>query len=175
MKSKKTALPERVFVSYQKLSVAASDINTASDELGEAVSELDAALKKLNLGVTAWTTIRGTTNQAGDYWCDDEIGFAKIGNKWGIALRKVSGNQYDPESETEEAWLFNDAPRLLRIEGVEKLPDLLDKLIQETQKTAKHIKSNAAYAKELATAIAATEVASESDSRENRQGEGRKS
>lgn len=42
-------LTERVQASYKQLSLAANNLNAASDELGKAISILDAALKKLKL------------------------------------------------------------------------------------------------------------------------------
>ena len=43
--------------SLQKLAHAAIGLNSASDELGKAIAIVDAALKKLNLGISAWATL----------------------------------------------------------------------------------------------------------------------
>jgi hypothetical protein len=58
-----------------------------------------------------------------------------------------------PETDHEEAWLFNDAPRWLRIIGIEHVPDLIEELVGEANKTAEQIKAKVTNAKELATAI----------------------
>jgi hypothetical protein len=52
-----------------------------------------------------------------------------------------------------ESWLFNDAPRTLRLRGIEKIPDLIEKLIADTEDTAKRIKAKLDQAKQLAAAV----------------------
>lgn len=145
---------DRVQTYYKQLSQAAGEINTASDELGKAVSLLDAALKRLNLGISAWVQLSGNSDDnCGDYWSRD-LGYAKIGKSWGIALRTVSGNYNDPDSESGEVWLFNEAPRWIRIEAIGKIPDLLEALIKRTEETTEKIRKKTNQAFELAAAIA---------------------
>src|SRR5713226_9643527 len=86
---------ERVQASYKQLSLAAKSLNAASDELGKAISVLDAALQKLNLGVSGWVTLAG--NEDGNNWWSRGVGYTKVGDKWGIALRKVSGDYQWPD------------------------------------------------------------------------------
>lgn len=143
---------ERVQASYKQLAVAANTLNTASDALGEAISVLDAALKRLNLGISAWVQLSGNTD-TGDYWWSRDVGYTKIGDKWGIGLRKQSGDYSDPENDSEETWLFNEAPRWMRIEAVGKIPDLLEALIKQAEDTTKKIKDRTAQAIELAAAM----------------------
>jgi hypothetical protein len=145
-------LSERVAKSIQKLSVVASDLNNASDELGRAISAIDVVLQSLNIGVPTWTTIIGGDDER-DYW-RRELGYAKLGNRWGVALQTVHGDHAFPEDERSECWFFNDAPRWLRIEGVAKIPDLLDALITRTEEATKKIRTKTAEAKELAVVIA---------------------
>jgi len=45
-----------------------------------------------------------------------------------------------PEEPTIQEWLFNDAPRGLRLEAVEKPPDLLDKLVAEANAVTERIR-----------------------------------
>jgi hypothetical protein len=52
-----------------------------------------------------------------------------------------------------EEWLFNDAPRSLRIESIEKLPDLFDGLIKEAESATKQIRLRTAQAQQLANAL----------------------
>lgn len=82
-----------------------------------------------------------------------ELGYSKVGGTWGIALRELTGNDSYPEDGTEESWLFNDAPRVHRIEAVEWLPQLLEKLIADADSATKKIKEKAQLAQELASAI----------------------
>jgi len=148
-------LAERVATSFTKLSAAAKDLNKVSDELGQAISSIDYVLQRLNLGVPTWVTIRGGQDEytGEEYWSRD-IGYSKVGNRWGIALCTREGDYNYPDREKFEAWLFNDAPRWLRVEGVEKIPDLLEELIKNTEQTTKKIKGKIDHAKQLADAFA---------------------
>lgn len=160
-----TSAPERVLASFRQLSTSATNLNHASDELRDTISAFDAALKKLNLGISAWVTISGNEDVNGDFWSRD-LGYAKIGDTWGIALRDVTGNHNDPEAgyTTHEEWLFNDAPRWMRVEGVGKITDLLESLTKQADTTTQKIKKKTLEAKELAAAISAA-VAETKDQR----------
>jgi hypothetical protein len=136
----KEPLPLRVEASYRKLSAIASDLNFSSDELGKSISELDSALKKLNLGIPAWVIIRGEDDpEDGSYW-GERIGYEKIAGAWGIALETTYGNRSDPDGEKVERWLFNEGPRWLRLSAIEFIPQLLEALSSEADKTAKKIR-----------------------------------
>src|SRR5271166_4568592 len=104
------SLTERVQSSYRELSAVAAALNTVSDELGKSITQLDSALKKLNLGVTVWVQLRGfdgDPNWDTSFWSED-LGYAKIGGKWGISLRTVSGDIQDPDRAAVDEWLFNE-------------------------------------------------------------------
>jgi hypothetical protein len=146
------ALPvERVQNSYKQLCLAAADLNIATDELGKAISVWDAALKKLNLGISAWVDL--SSGGDGCHWWDRCIGYTKLNDRWGIALREREGVDPAPENDKVETWPFNEAPRWMRIEGVGKLPDLLDELLNQAKDTTKTIKGRVTQATELAKAI----------------------
>lgn len=144
---------ERVQTSYKQLTLAAVNLNTASDELGKAVSVLDAALKKLNLGVSAWVQLCGNDNDRDNNWWSRDIGYTKIRDEWGIALKNAHGNHRFPEEDFDEEWLFSDAPRWMRIEAVGKIPDLLEALLKRTEDTTKKIIGKTTGVFELAAAI----------------------
>jgi len=141
---------ERVQASYKQLSLAATTLNTASDKLGEAISVLDAALKRLNLGISAWVQLSG--NEDGPIWWSREIGYASVKGKWGIALKKANGDYSDDSYEAEE-WLFDDAPRWMRVDAVGKIPDLLEALLKQAEDTTKKIKARTEQVIELAVAM----------------------
>jgi hypothetical protein len=154
MAEKKTPPGERIASSFKKLTTSSNDRKSASGEVASAISKLDSALNTLNPGVSAWHKIAGGEDENGNFWTRD-IGYSKIGHKWGIALRMTSGNHgfgvYD-----EEGWLFNDAPPWMCVESVGKIPDLFDELIKRTEDTTRKLKARAIEAEELAKAIVAT-------------------
>ncbi len=146
------SLTDRFSNFYQQLSFAASDLNAASDGLSEPINALDQVLKNLNLGISTWVEFDGEEDHhVGTYW-QHFIGYSKSGGKWGICIAKESGMLGDGYPNFE-SWLFSDAPRAMRIEAIEKLPELLEKIIKETQDTTAKIKAKVAQAKSLAETI----------------------
>jgi hypothetical protein len=156
MTSNESSLSEKVQASFRELTTAAKNLNQVSDELSQTISFLDAVLQKLNLGVSAWVPVTGDEDPNGHYWSRD-IGYAKVENHWGIALRNIHGSYDDPDGEvtTDDLWLFNDAPRWLRAEGVAHIAALFEKLTRLADDTAKRIQKSSKEAKELAGAIKA--------------------
>ena len=154
-------MPEPINISevvtsfYSELKTVAADLNAVSDELGKSISQIDAALKMLNLGITVWTTIRGGSGDPhkGDfsYWSDD-IGYTKFSGRWGICLRHLAGDNSE-DVEDVEIWLFNDAPRALRLAAIDHLVGLLQKLSEEGVATTQKIKEKLGDAQEVATAV----------------------
>jgi hypothetical protein len=112
---------------FLALSELAPQLNAASDHLTRAVAILDGSLKRLNIGLTAWVSFRSRIEEQWGY-DDDEIGYAKVDGKWGIALRRDWGNYNANEFGVDGPWLFNDAPRELRLLSVDKIPELIEAL-----------------------------------------------
>ena len=163
MATKATAPPaDRIAASFKQLAESAAHLNSASDELSKAVAPIDTALKKLNLGVTAWHTyFKGGDDRDGSYW-SRRIGYAKVSGKWGVALSTISGYTHYPDEDVEE-WLFNDAPRWMRIESVDHIPALLDELIKEANDVAAALHEKSASARDLAATL--TDLVSDSQGR----------
>jgi len=143
-----------VQTSYRQLAVAATNLNAISDALGTVVAELDAALKKLSLGIPCWVYVCGSPSD-GPFYNYYQFGYDKVGGKWAIALRRVWGNDHEPEREDSEEWAFNDAPRWLRIDAIDKIPDLITELTKKANETTTQLGNKLPKAKELATAITA--------------------
>ena len=156
---------ERIAAAYKRLAASAESLTSKSDEFSKQVAVLDGALKKLNLGIVAWERIRAGEDKNGNYWSED-VGYAKINGKWGIAIRERRGNTNAGTEESEE-WLFNEAPRPLLISAIDQMPGLLDKLVTSAGKTAKKFGEKTAQARSLATALskAVSEIDQERKSR----------
>lgn len=154
MSSDADSLSAKAQSAYLGLAAVATDLNAASDELASPVSELDSTLKKLNLGIEVWVTIRGYDSLPEDtsHWSED-IGYAKVNGRWGIALRSVRGDYAQPDHDTIEAWLFNEGPRNLRLSAIGKIPELLTALTQQAIDTAKQIREKLTEVKEVAAAV----------------------
>jgi hypothetical protein len=144
---------ERVQNSVRQFPLAATNLNTATDQLGASVGQLDAILKKFSLGVPTWVSFTEQGSEFGDEYYTEQIGYAKIGGKWGIAIRAIDGSYQFPGKESVEQWLFSDAPRLLRVNSVEKIPDLLEALLKKAAETAVAIAQKAAEVDTLTAGI----------------------
>jgi len=143
---------EKIQTFYPRLVRAAEELNAASDQLGKPISIWEAILRKLNLGISAWVEISG--NDEGYYWWDRSVGYTKLKDTWGIAVRKRNGTgSGDPNEVEEETWAFSEAPRWMRIEAVGKLPDLLEALLKQAEDTTNKIKTSIARACEFADAL----------------------
>ena len=153
MADKDATLAERVQNSYKQLTLAAINLNIASDELSRAVSVLEKALCKLNLGLSAWTTITDGGDESGEYWWSRDVGYTQYNSEWVLALRSSSGYYAAPQEDSTTVWPFGMAPRWMQDEAVPKLPDLLDKLISQAEETRKKLKNRATQVQNLAAVI----------------------
>lgn len=157
MSSKGDALVARVQSSYRQLAAAANNLNNVSDQLGETIAELDGALKKLNIGISAWVSVSiSHYEQDPTQYEGEELGYAKIAGKWGIGIRTISGDEDTPfglEETIKDQWHFNDAPRDLRLRAIDKIPELFERLTTDANASAQRIQQKLAHAKQLAAAI----------------------
>ena len=150
--TEETPIPDKVAESFRQLKAVAGELNTVSGELGKPIAALDEALKRLNLGVSAWVKIRGGDSEDGENYWLLELGYAKVASSWGIAVRERRGC-YTDETERGESWLFDNAPRHFRIEAVDLLPDLLAKLTTDASETTKRLKEKIGKAQQIAAAV----------------------
>ncbi len=146
-------LTDRAATAFRTLTTSAAHLNAVSDELGKPIVSIEAALKKLNLGVSTWIEFAGDHDpNSGDFW-DRELGYSKVGGRWGIAIRTSEGQHGDPQSIRSEEWLFAEAPRAFRLAAVDKKPELLEKLIVEADKTAEKLAQKIEAAQVIARAV----------------------
>ena len=146
-------LPKRISAVFEELTATAAKLNAVSDEIAQPISVIDAALRRLNLGVSAWVEVAGEVDHHDTaYFWDRSIGYDKVSRSWGIAIRTRSGSLTDQRVD-EETWLFNDAPRSIRLEALDKLPDLLAELVKVAIDTANALKNKLATTKQVAMTI----------------------
>jgi hypothetical protein len=144
----------KIQTQFKNLSSVAVSLNAASDELTRAVTVLDEALKKLSIGLTVW--VNSLSADVPDPFYDvEQIGFCKVNGKWGIALRRIWGNESMDDHQEEGPWLFNDAPRQMRVNSVDMLPKLVEELGKTAADATKKVRQKAEEVRELADAITA--------------------
>lgn len=143
--------PDRLIEAYRHLAASAALLNKSSDALSQPIAALDAGLQKLNLGITSWHPFRRVEIEG--LWFVSDVGYAKLNGHWGLALRHSIGTTPQTEHDTQEEWLFNDAPRHMRIDAIDHLPDLLLKLSKNAEKTSRKLQAKAEQATQLVTAL----------------------
>ena len=151
----------RISASIQKLAASAANLNKASDEFGKHALAVNEALQRLNIGIEVWQLIKQTPSDDGSE-VNDYVGYARVDGHWGLALSTVH-HEFDGEVESDEEWAFNDGPRSLRIEAIDKLPDLLDKIAGEAEKAARKLESSVGIAEAITKAV--REITNEKNSR----------
>lgn len=142
---------DRVSTAFQRLTSSASKLNAVSDELGKPIASIEAALKKLNLGVSTWVEFAGSVDHNIGWFWERSLGYAKVSGKWCIAIRTSSGDF--SEEPNEEYWPFSEAPRAYRLEAVDRLLDLLEKLVTAADETTGKLKEKIDTTNQVAKAI----------------------
>jgi hypothetical protein len=147
------SLVVRVRSSFQQLSARATDLNALSDQVGKVVARFDAEFNKLNIGIAGWVCFSEWTSDNGLEFTSQEVGYAKIGTKWGLAIREMSGHEGVDDYTEYHEWLFNDAPRLYRLQAIDCIPELFEKLVTEVDKATKKVDRKLKELEALATAL----------------------
>lgn len=145
---------EKIQKHFQALVSIAPSLNTVSDELTQAVAILDEALKKLNIGLSAWVMFcsRGNDDYS-EYYDVDQIGYCKVNGNWGIAIQHLWGDEVRDHHNSEGPWLFKDASREMRVQAVDKIPELIEELSKVAAKTQKKIQEKTKQVRDLAVAV----------------------
>jgi hypothetical protein len=146
-------LASTVQAAFSELANTASEVNLVSDELGKFIVEIEDGLKSLNLGVASWVEISKSVSADGDKRWVESLGFDKVHKNWCLALRNVCETDYLDEYLEHDLWPFNEAPRWLRIKGIDRLPALLVKLNADAQSVKKHLGTKLGTVAEVANGI----------------------
>lgn len=100
---------------WNSLAEASAKINLATEEIAKSIATINLCLAKLNIGIPVWCYLKPITYRY------DRIGYTKLYGRWGLCL-----------GSGDNEWHFNDAPRGLRLEAINSIPDLLASLTKET-------------------------------------------
>jgi hypothetical protein len=153
MNAKDESLVSRVRSSFGQLSSRATDLNTLSDQIGKVITRFDAEFNRLNIGIPALVRFREWTSEDGIRFEVEDVGYAKIGTKWGLAIRVMSGHEGQDDYSEQQEWLFSDAPRLLRLKAIDKIPELFETLVDEVDKATKAVDVKLKEIQQIATAL----------------------
>lgn len=145
---------DRVAAALRLLVPAAEKLTSASNSLSKPVLQLEASLKRLNLGVPCWTTIKKAEEDEHGNYSEWAVGYARYQGLWGIVVKQTVGNNRSGQT-AEDLWHFEDAPRFIKTRAVDALPALVEGLATVTDKTADKLLRKVPTAESIATAAAA--------------------
>jgi len=140
----------------KELASAAQKLNAISDEFTGQVSAIEATLNRLGLGVRAHIVVLSSSNADGFITRYLRLAYGNTGGKWGFVIGQYTDDQNLPDYTDFESWPFKDAPRELRIDVVEKIPELLQALVKKSADIAAKMTQKIDYTKELASRLAPT-------------------
>lgn len=140
----------------KQLSVASDALNSASDQFNQQIRTIEEALASYNLGVPAWVTaFSGKEEEYDDggtvidkYTRLVRVGYEKSGGAWSLMVAVTI-----PERSHLREWVLRDAPRDLRMQAIDGIPLLLEKLIDEANALTGQISRKTAEARTLAASI----------------------
>jgi hypothetical protein len=135
--------------SLQRARRVAPELASATDAVNLALERVEQALAALNLGVTASVNLYPG--------CVDDwqqcLGFGKDGSTWRLVLE--SGPAGGDDEDWSQSPLLSTSKEV-RLRAVERLPALVDKLVEVAERQVGTFRAAAAKAEALATAIAET-------------------
>ena len=136
--------------SLSRLFASAKSLNDVSDRLTAQIKDIEAALAANGIGVEGWVHLENWSEQADGYALDYSagLGYGKHNGKWGL-LYSIWCEQIGESTKS----FLRDTAREVRISALEKLPDLFDKLSEETQKLTQKATENLSVAQEVASAL----------------------
>ena len=137
----------------KELASAAQTLNTISDEFTKQVSAIEDTLNSLGLGIRAHVVVSSYTSLCGDITKYLRLAYGKSGRKWGFIIEQFTDDQNLPDYDDFESWPFKDAPRELRINVVDRIPELLEALVKKSSEIATKMTAKIDYTKELAARL----------------------
>lgn len=145
---------DRVAAALRLLVPAAQKLASASNSLAKPVAELESSLKRLNLGVSCWTTIKKAEEDEDGYYTEWAVGYARHQGLWGIVVKLTTGNLRSGRA-SDDIWHFEDAPRFMKTRAVDGLPALVEALVAVADKTADKLLRKVPTAESIASTAAA--------------------
>ena len=149
------SLPDRLSAVYKKLAASADALSQASDELARPIRQVELLIQQLNIGLDTWVKIASGADDDNDNYWRREVGYVKFWSGWELAIRRTTGSR-SADQESSDTWPFNEAPRSLRIEAFDKLPELLEELINNADKTAKKLREKTQEAQAVSAILKQT-------------------
>jgi hypothetical protein len=154
-------MTDNVESTLKKLASVSQSLNQASDLVTSRIAEVETALREYKLGVEAWADIRRWYDE-GQYtdgsWYrlgrTQRLAYGKKDGKWGLLTYIIA----EESDEYEEFAFLREAPRDVRLAAIDKLPELLEALVEKAVQTAQEATKKAEKAGQIAAGLAKKQV-----------------
>jgi hypothetical protein len=154
-------MTDKIESTLKKLASVSQSLNQASDLVTARISEVESALREYKLGVEAWVDIRRWHDEGqftdGNWYRlgrTQRLAYGKKDGKWGLLTYIVA----EESDEYEEFAFLREAPRDLRLNAIDKLPELLEALVEKAVQTAQEATRKAEKAGQIAAGLAKKQV-----------------
>jgi hypothetical protein len=133
-----------------ELDKSANELNAGTETVNSVLASVETQLTKMNLGFEVWVPDSLSSIQISEYGYEDtELGLAKIGTDWSLAVRVREGKR-DPLSGDFDWYPLPipgstrllDASRRVRIKALQHIPELLEALKSKADQAAATIKES---------------------------------
>jgi hypothetical protein len=127
-----------------ELNKSASELNEGTETVNSVLASVETQLTKMNLGFEVWVPDSLSSIQISEYrYQDTELGFAKIGTDWSLAVQVREGKK-DPLSGDFDWYPLPipgstrllDASRPVRVMALQHIPELLEALKSKADEAA---------------------------------------
>jgi hypothetical protein len=142
----------KIQANLKQLETSAHALNKLSDQLTQKVAEIEGTINSLNLGVTTNVRIESWSNEEGTSTSLWRLAYGKESGKWGFVIEHIS-EDLNYGHEEYSSWPFKDSPREQRINAVDKIPQLLEALVKESNEVAEQVSRKISYTQSLAATL----------------------
>jgi|SRR5579863_21136 len=142
------------------LTKASKTLNDLTDKLTEQVAQIESVVNTLNLGLRVSVAVHSYSGEDEPWLSSDlRLSYDKNYGKWGFEIEEFEIDANDPDHyRNYRSWAFKDAPRLLRLEVVHKIPELMKAMVQESERAADQINEKLDDAIAIAASLSAPVV-----------------
>jgi hypothetical protein len=146
-------MKNQLATALKRLESVSKTLNQTSDELSERILEIESRVNQYKLGVWVWLEKPLLEEidfaEQYQYTIVTSLGYCKIGDKWGFVISVYP--DYDP-GEPKLTFL-KDASREIRASAIDRIPELLECIVDGAAKLNDKIAEKAELAREIANSL----------------------
>jgi hypothetical protein len=136
------------------LTTNSKTLNSLTDQLTEQVAQVESVVNVLNLGLRVSIIVHSYSGDDEPWLSSDlRLSYDKNDGKWGFEIEEYDEDHNTDRRHNYKSWKFKDAPRALRLEVVQRIPDLIKEMVKESEVAAKQVTEKLGDAKSIASSL----------------------